>query len=66
MEIIVYEKLSADMILRAKLVRMRKLFLGSGMKATAQLPSRAKKAELEKEFSCICSNEFKILFLLIL
>ena len=31
------------------------------MKATAELPSRAEKAEPVIVFSCICSNEFKIL-----
>ena len=30
------------------------------MKATAELPSRAEKAEPAIMFSCICSNEFKI------
>ena len=34
---------------------------GSGMKATAELPSRAVKAEPDIVFSCICSNEFMIL-----
>ena len=34
---------------------------GSGMKATAELPSRAEKAEPAEVFSCIYSNEFKIL-----
>ena len=33
----------------------------SGMKATAELPSRAKKAEPDIVFSLICSNKFKIL-----
>ena len=33
----------------------------SGMKATAELPIRAEKAEPVIVFSCICSNEFKIL-----
>ena len=33
----------------------------SGMKATAELPSRAEKAEPDIMFSCICSNEFIIL-----
>ena len=31
------------------------------MKATAELPSLAEKAEPAKMFSCIFSNEFKIL-----
>ena len=31
------------------------------MKATAELPSRAEKGEPDIMFSCICSNEFKIL-----
>ena len=31
------------------------------MKATAELPSRVEKAEPEIVFSCICSNEFRIL-----
>ena len=32
-----------------------------GMKATAELPSRAEKANPAIKFSCICSNKFKIL-----
>ena len=32
----------------------------SGMKATAELPSRAEKAEPAILFSFICSNQFKI------
>ena len=36
-------------------------YLRSGMKATAELPSRAEKAEPDIVFSCICSNDFKIL-----
>ena len=35
--------------------------LGSGMKATAALPSRAEKAVPGIAFSSPCSNEFKIL-----
>ena len=35
--------------------------MGSGKKATAELLSRAEKAEPDTVFSCICSNEFKIL-----
>ena len=31
------------------------------MKATAELPSRAEKAKPDTMFSCICSNEFKVL-----
>ena len=31
------------------------------MKATAELPSPAEKAEPDMGFSCICSNEFMIL-----
>ena len=31
------------------------------MKATAELQSRPEKAEPDIVFSCICSNEFKIL-----
>ena len=31
------------------------------MKATAELPSRAEKAEPDIVFSCICSNAFMIL-----
>ena len=31
------------------------------MKATAEPPSRAEKAELDIMFFCFCSNEFKIL-----
>ena len=41
-----------------------KLGRWSGMKATAELPSQAKKAESDIVFSCICSNKFmSILFL---
>ena len=45
-------------ILRSKLPRNQ---IWSGMQATAELPSRAKKAKSDIVFSCICSNEFKIL-----
>ena len=34
---------------------------GSGMKATAELPSRAEKAEPDLVFTYICSNNFKVL-----
>ena len=36
------------------------------MKATAELPSQAEKSEPDIVFSCICSNEFKILYLFLL
>ena len=40
---------------------MCRLCFGSGMKATAELSSQAKKAVSDIMFSCICSNEFNIL-----